>query len=172
MNFDPSKRTDFQIFKDGELMESGYMQLNDISIDGKAISYNITLYGGLGDFFYGLKYNEDGTTKTLADLRYFIEDSNGNVLPADSELDFTINKELVYESFMKDYSVEGNELTDTIAFIPAYNGYYDDFDSSRCLINTNGLLTQAFPRSITESGTTYTTKNGFGEASLENDYTE
>lgn len=172
MNFDPSKRTDFQIFKDGELMESGYMQLNDISIDGKAITYNITLYGGLGDFFYNLKYNEDGTTKTLADLRYFIEDDNGNVLPADSELDFTINKELVYDSFMKDYSVEGNKLTDTIAFLPAYNGLYDDFDSSRCLVNTNGLHTQAFPRSVTESGVTYTTKNGFGEADLENDYTE
>lgn len=170
INFDPSKRVDFQIFKDGELVEDGYMQLNDVLIDGDKISYNITLYGGLGDFFYGLKYKEDGTTKTLADIRYFIEDNNGNVLPEETEMDFIANKEFVSECFDNDFSVEGNKLKDTITFMPAYNGLYEDFDSSHCLINT--VNQTIFDTSYTEDNVTYTPYNGYGFANLEKDYTE
>ena len=173
INFDPSKRVDFQIFKDADLIESGYMQLNDISIQESRITYNITLYGGIGDFFYGLKYKDDGTSKTLADIRYFIEDENGNVLEDAEEMDFEVNKEFVNKCFNKDFTVEGNQLTDTITFIPAYNGVYDDFDSSKCLVNTHNLSTDIFPTTKEDDdGTEYTTLNGFGLASLEKSYTE
>ena len=172
INFDPSKRVDFQIYKDADLIESGYMQLNDISIQENNITYNITLYGGIGDFFYGLKYKEDGTTKTLADLRYFVEDNNGNVLPEDEELDFEVTKDLVSQSFAKMYNTDTNKLLDYIAFVPAYNGLYEDFDSSKCLINTYGYNSGVFPTSKTESGVTYTTLNGYGLATMNKDYTE
>lgn len=172
INFDPSKRVDFQIYEDADLIESGYMQLNDISVFENKITYNITLYGGIGDFFYGLKYKEDGTSKTLADIRYFIEDSEGNVLPESEEMNFDVTKEFVSESFDKDFTEEGNELSDVIAFVPAYNGIYDDFDSSKCLVNTNGLTTDVFPASLEDDGTTYTPYEGYGLASLEKDYTE
>lgn len=148
------------------------MQLNDISIQENNITYNITLYGGIGDFFYGLKYKEDGTEKTLADLRFFVEDNNGNVLPEDEELDFEVDKDLVAQSFEKDYNYGGNKLLDYITFIPAYNGIYEDFDSSKCLINTNGSLSGIFPTSKEDGGRTYTTLNGYGLASLDRDYTE
>lgn len=148
------------------------MQLNDISIQENNITYNITLYGGIGDFFYGLKYKEDGTAKSLADIRYFIEDDQGNVLDESEEMNFEVNKDLIYEAYTKDYTQEGNELLDTITFIPSYNGIYDDFDSSKCLINTNDISTDIFPTSKEEDGTTYTTLNGFGLASLEKDCTE
>ena len=171
INFDPSKRVDFQIFKDGELIEDGYMQLNDILIDeGNKITYNITLYGGVGEFFYGLKYNEDGTTKTLADIRYFIEDSGGNVLPADTEMDFIANKTFVSECFDNNFNVEGNKLKDTITFMPAYNGLYEDFDSSHCLINTEGQ--DIFPDTTTVDNVSYNAYNGYGLASLNKDYSE
>ena len=169
VNFDPSKRTPFKLYVNADIAESGYIQLTDISVNNSEITYNITLYGGIGDFFYGLKYNEDGSQKTLADLRYFIE-QNGIILPEDREFDFTINKDLVYNSFNKDWTVDNNELLDYLAFIPAYNGLYSDFDSSKCLINTNGQNT--FPTSIIEDQTTYTPYNGFGSASLNQDYTE
>lgn len=172
INFDPSKRVEFQIYKDADLVESGYMQLNNISIQENNITYNITLYGGIGDFFYGLKYKEDGTAKSLADIRYFIEDENGNVLPEEEEMNFEVNKDLVYEAYTKDYNQEGNELLDTITFIPSYNGVYDDFDSSKCLINTNDLSTNVFPTSKEDDGVTYETVNGFGLANLEKSYTE
>lgn len=172
INFDPSKRVEFQIYKDADLVESGYMQLNNISIQENNITYNITLYGGIGDFFYGLKYKEDGTAKSLADIRYFIEDDQGNVLSEDQEMNFEVDKNFIDECFHKDFTEEGNELTDTITFIPAYNGVYDDFDSSKCLVNTNGLSTDVFPTSKEDDGTTYSTYNGYGLASLEKSYTE
>ena len=133
------------------------MQLNDISIQENNITYNITLYGGIGDFFYGLKYKEDGTEKTLADLRFFVEDNGGNVLPEDEELDFEVTKTLVAQSFEKDYNYGGNKLLDYITFVPAYNGLYEDFDSGKCLINTSGSQSGIFPTTTTEGGTTYTT---------------
>lgn len=145
------------------------MQLNDISIQENNITYNITLYGGIGDFFYGLKYKEDGTEKTLADLRFFVEDNSGNVLPENEELDFEVTKTLVAQSFEKDYNYGGNKLLDYIAFVPAYNGIYEDFDSGKCLINTSGSQSEIFP---TTAPGGYTTYNGYGLASLEKDYTE
>lgn len=135
INYDPSKRVDFQIFSDGELIESGYMQLNNISLDDQNVTYNITLYGGIGDFFYGLKYNEDGTTKTLADLRFFIEDDNGNVLPEETEMDFIINKDIVYKCYNQICNEDGRTLTDFMTFMPSYNGLYEDFDTSKCIVN-------------------------------------
>lgn len=166
VSFDPSKRVDFQIYNNSDLVESGYMQLNSISIKEAIVSYNITLYGGLGDFFYRLKYKEDGTNRTLADLRYFIEDSEGNVLPEDTEMNFTINKDFVNNCFNQDWSTEGNQLNDVITFVPAYNGLYENFDNSTCLINT--VNDTIFPKSKDE----YTPYNGYALAKLNKSYTE
>jgi hypothetical protein len=168
-SFNPSHRVDFQILNDGELMESGYIQLNSVSGIGEDKKYNITLYGGLGDFFYGLKYKEDGSTKTLADLQFFVEDSSGNYRDKDDELTFSINKEFVSDCFDKNWNVVGNKVNDFITFIPANNGFYEDFDNGHCLIAADGAI---FPTSKTEDDTTYTTQDGYALASLKKDYTE
>lgn len=167
--FDPSKRVDFQIYNNSYLVESGYMQLNSISINKAVITYNITLYGGLGDFFYGLKYKEDGTNRTLADLQYFITDESGNLLPENEEMNFTINKEFVNNCFNRT-TWDGSTIYDYITFTPAYNGLYENFDNETCLINTNG--TSLFPTSASDSGNTYTPYNGYALASLNKAYTE
>jgi hypothetical protein len=168
--FDPSKRVDFGIYNNGYLVESGYMQLNSISIKQAVITYNITLYGGLGDFFYGLKYKEDGTIRTLADLQYFVTDEDGNVLPTDTEMNFHINKDFVNTCFNWSKVNDGSQIYDFLTFIPAYNGLYENFDNETCLINTNG--DNLFPTSKTDSGTTYTPYNGYGLAKLNRAYTE
>lgn len=168
--FDPSKRVDFGIYNNGYLIESGYMQLNSISIKQAVITYNITLYGGLGDFFYGLKYKEDGTIRTLADLQYFVTDEDGNALPADTEMNFYINKDFVNTCFDWTKVNEGSQIYDYLTFIPAYNGLYEDFDNESCLINTNE--NSIFPTSKTDSGVTYTPYNGYGLAKLNRAYTE
>lgn len=168
--FDPSKRVDFGIYNNGYLVESGYMQLNSISIKQAVITYNITLYGGLGDFFYGLKYKEDGTIRTLADLQYFVTDEAGNALPADTEMNFYINKDFVNTCFDWNKTNEGSQIYDYLTFIPAYNGLYENFDNETCLINTIGDT--LFPVSKTDSGVTYTPYNGYGLAKLNRAYTE
>lgn len=169
VQFDPSKRVDFQIFDNAFLVESGYAQLNNISIKKNIINYNITLYGGLGDFFYNLMYDEEGEKKSLASLRYFIEDLQGNVLPADKEFDFRITKELVSQCFNYMGNI-GNQLYNYLSFVPSYNGIYEDFDSEHCLINTHN--SNLFPKSISEGGVTYSTYNGYGLAELNKSYTE
>ena len=171
--FDPSKRTPFELYKNAELIESGYMQLTDINITNHKITYNITLYGGLGDFFYSLMYKDDGEKKTLADLWYKIEDENGNLLPQNSELDFRINKEFVQTSWDKLKSnASGNTINNFIQFAPAYNGLYDEFDNSSILVNTYASQIFNLENSKTEDGVEYTSYNGFKMAKTNRDFTE
>lgn len=170
--FDPSQRTPFALYKNSELLESGYMQLTDITIKNKKITYNITLYGGLGDFFYSLMYNEDGEKKTLGDLWYKIEDENGSLLSKENELDFVINKDFVKASWdkLKD-GASGNTINDFISFAPAYNGLYDEFASNKFLVNTWG--SQLFMHNnITENDVEYSPYNGYLLAEVATEFTE
>lgn len=152
VEYDPSKRIPFQIYKNSNIVESGYLQLNAVNIDSYKVSYDTTLYGGLGDFFYGLSYKEDGEKLTLADLNY------------KDVLTFKINKEYIQDCFNN--PMDGRLLT----FIPSLNGLYDDFDNDTCLINTNNST--IFPTEQTEGNIKYTTYNGFGLAKLNKSYDE
>lgn len=152
VEYDPSKRIPFQIYNNANIVESGYLQLNAVNIDSYKVSYDTTLYGGLGDFFYGLSYKEDGEKLTLADLNY------------KDNLTFKINKEYIQDCFNN--PMDGRLLT----FIPSLNGLYDDFDNDTCLINTNNST--IFPTEQTEGNIKYTTYNGFGLAKLNKSYDE
>lgn len=152
VEYDPSKRIPFQIYKNSNIVESGYLQLNAVNIDSYKVSYDTTLYGGLGDFFYGLSYKENGEKLTLADLNY------------KDNLTFKINKEYIQDCFNN--PMDGRLLT----FIPSLNGLYDDFDNDTCLINTNNST--IFPTEQTEGNIKYTTYNGFGLAKLNKSYDE
>lgn len=79
--FNSLAKTPFAIYNDlNEIIESGYVRLDKVNRKGGGLcSYTITLFGGLGGFFYDLMYNADGSKKTLADLSYSIE---GVVTPA------------------------------------------------------------------------------------------
>jgi hypothetical protein len=66
--FDANKRIPFELFRDGDLIESGYLQLNNIKYKNNCYTYEITLYGGLGDFFYNLSYDAEGNDLSLATL--------------------------------------------------------------------------------------------------------
>ena len=143
VEYNPSKRIPFKIYNDANLVESGYAQLDSISLNENEITYNITLYGGLGDFFYELAYKETGEKLTLADLTY----------KPDAGLDFQITKEYIKDCF--EQPLKANRL---ITFFPALNGVPDNFDSSAALIN---------PKDQTIfSGDTY------GLAKLNKSYTE
>ena len=75
VDFSASRKTPFVIFNEmNEIVESGYVKLDDVVRTKGLLEYKITLYGGLGSFFYGLSTNEDGSKRTLADLDYFGHD--------------------------------------------------------------------------------------------------
>ena len=125
--FVPSERVPFILLQDGNLTEMGYVKLNNIIWDGYFYTYQITLYGELGNLLYELSYNIDEETNevsplTLGDLDYGFTQ-------------FRINKELVENAWKRldgDSSVAGNEyrMFDTINFMVSYDGIpqADNFD--------------------------------------------
>lgn len=69
-SFNPNIRNEFVLTNNGTYIESGYVQLNKITNTLSGTKYAITLFGGLGDFFYNLDKDEDGNKKTLSSLHW------------------------------------------------------------------------------------------------------
>lgn len=163
VSFNASKKAPFTLYLDHDIYESGYVKLDNVSTNGFSTKYSITLYGGLGDFFYNLSINDDGNELKLKDL-----DFGGG----QDEFNFTINKETVKEAWdtLNDYH-PNRPITkwDKINFMPAYNGTPDDFDANKILINTKdtSLATAAM-----NDGKYYGTKDGFVLADLPDEMTE
>lgn len=132
VQFDPARKTPFAIFNEmNEILEEGYVKLDKVSRNGVNIEYTITLYGGLGSFFYGLMYKEDGQKKTLHDLDYF--DKNGRRIHS-----FPLQPDAssVNDAWMH---LAGNATTynnwNVLNFAPAYNGLPDGFDCKKAIYN-------------------------------------
>lgn len=149
--YNSSKKAPFQLFKGSTLYEEGYAKLDNIKRAGEQITYSLTLYGGLGDFFFQLSTNDDGNQKKLSDLDY-----TGSGV---TEFDFTTNIDTVKEA----WDALKNNTTGKwqyINFIPAYNGTPSDFDCDKMVIDTSGT---SMPTKVAESdkGNTkwYTVKN-------------
>lgn len=168
--YNPSKRVPFQLFSNGDLVETGYAKLDNVIKDGYKIKYEVTLYGGLGDFFYGLSYGFDyddydsDTEQTkdeelkLKDLTYYSPSADD-----DTEFNFNITKDAVYNAWrvLGGYTspTGDNEKWKYINFAPAYNGLPDDFDSNKVLINTSGYTggcKLSVQSGATVDGVTYT----------------
>ena len=172
--FNPSIRTPFSIYRNGELIESGYMQLNSVTIKNKLINYNITLYGGLGDFLYSLMYSNDGEPLKLSDMVYGVNDyDTGEVIEdSASEMNFIINKRFVWDCFQNVGKNNDNTIYDYITFVPSYNGLPENFDSDKVLINTYGNSYISPTTSTTVDNKTYSTYNNYILAQLPRKYTE
>ena len=187
-DFNPSKRTPFDLYIDGELYETGYVKLNNVNRTHNKIVYNITLYGGIGDFLYNLSYRDDGEQLRLSDLAYLI--TGGTSGNPTSELDFKINIHSVYSAWTRlgTHGAMGMPMFDVINFAPAYNGYPGDgFDADKVLINANaggftgetrinsaGTITtyNGFPTAITIDNQTYQTLEGYGYGEINGKMTE
>lgn len=164
--FDPSRKTGFQLFDGtGNLLESGYVKLDNILRHGADIQYAVTLYGGLGSFLYGLSFDSDGNQKTLASLDYL-----GTGDP-DRELDFTIDAGAVQSAWVRLLSnpTGVTDPWDVINFAPCYNGIPDRFSPGKGLIKPTEV---GLPGSITVEGETYNTVNGWALLNMAKDMTE
>ena len=161
--FNPLARTPFEIRNDlGEIVESGYVKLDSIKRERGNIPYSISLYGGLGSFFYSLSYNEEGDKLTLADLAY-LDGSKG-------ELDFNINAGNVASAWnvlkaKNETPPPALEKWGVLNFVPAYTGIPEDFDADKAvakITDSQGRLS-AFGLALTktEDGKTYSTNNGY-----------
>lgn len=166
--FDPMRKTPFEIYDEtSTCLESGYIKLNSISREGADISYNVTLYGGLGSFLYGLSYNADGSKKTLADLTYTLVDESKisfDQYPIDN------GRDLVYEDFCiragltPPFGYEMYPIHYVIGFAPCYNGLPKDFDSDKIIISPSEYSNALYR--VTEDGVTYAPYNDLSSSSF------
>ena len=148
-DFNASKKLPFNIYTAaGQIIVSGYCKLDKVS----PTAFSVTLYGGLGDFIYGLSYDSAGEKRSLASLDY------------GEDLDFTINKTAVADAWAR----LGGDTTkpakwDIINFAPCYNGIPSDFNADKALIDTD-LLGIVPP--VTIDGVQYDAAKGGGYALL------
>lgn len=162
--FNPLARTPFEIRNNlGEIVESGYVKLDSIKRERGNITYAISLYGGLGSFFYSLSYNEEGNKLTLADLSYISDDG------VDTELDFNINAQNVFNAWNTIYQtpIAGayrDERWDVINFVPAYTGIPDDFDADKAVaqVTKSGVvINPSLKTSASDGSKVYSTIDGY-----------
>ena len=159
--FDPTRKTTFTIYNElNEVLESGYCKLDSISRKRSRVEYKVSLYGGLGAFFYALSYDEEGNKRTLADLKF-----TGQNAP-ETELDFPITKDSVLGAWKRlNGDASQSALWDIINFAPAYNGLPSGlFDASKALI-----VAENAGLSVPEG---YSTTGGYVLATLPMEYTE
>ncbi len=147
--FDPCRKTSFVIYNEAqEILESGYLKLDEIVTTRRKHEYKVTLYGGLGSFLYGLSYDAGGDKLTLADLDF------------GETLDFTIDRDTVSKACTR--LDNGNALTkyDIVNFMPCYMGLPPSpFDANKAIVKA---ATAGLPTAQGE----YTAKDGFALVTL------
>lgn len=148
--FNPSKKVPFTLYRNGEIVESGYCKLDSVKRNRENIQYNITLYGGLGQFLYNLSYRDDGEQMKLSDLDY----GSGK-----DDFKMTISKETVKDAWIHITGVRAiSNKYDKINFAPCYNGIPKDFSADKVAIDVWSFKANR-PR-LFEQFTT--SKNGYG----------
>lgn len=157
VDFNASKKAPFKVYANGELCEEGYIKLDKVNRTGNNISYSCSLYGGLGDFFYALSQNANtGEELRLCDLDYYTGGTE--------EFNFVVSANTVYEAWEALRNGTDGKWQH-INFMPAYNGYPDDFDADKVIINLSGTTLQ-------RNDGPYTPKDGCVLASLPEELTE
>lgn len=183
--FDPKKRVDFVLEQNADIVERGYLQLNTISVENNVVKYSMTLYGGIGDFFYNLMYDASGNTMSLADLYYGWKDASGNVYTREEERTNKLikwNSAYISSSWSAiKYGVTTDTIKNWITAVPTYSGLYDDFDSNKVLCNVGGFqeyegydpIRPYMPSQKTQDGSTYSiTEDGYAIITAERDMVE
>lgn len=175
--YDPHKKVNWFINRNGIIVNRGYCTLDNIIMKSKVnITYQLTLYGGIGEFFYALSYNEDGSPKTLYDMFWNWYPKTGLIghgtatnpeTESNSTL-FKLSADIVascWHNLNPLYTYEGTtDIDKDVTLVPCYTGLYEDFDSKHMLVSTYNhyayrhlmptetadSLTRAFPNSYTD----------------------
>ena len=148
-DYDPHKKVNWIINKNGVLVNRGYCTLDNIVIESeREIYYNLTLYGGIGEFFYSLSYNDDGSVKNLSDMfwNWYPKTSlvgHGVATTESNEKTKTLMEcsaaivSQAYRGLSPYYQYTGTtEFEKDVVFVPCYCGQYEDFDSKKMLVST------------------------------------
>ncbi len=159
--FNPTYRIPFTLYVDNDIFESGYVKLQKVTVKGAVTTYEISLFGGLGQFLYNLSTDwNTGEKKSLADMRYFgnwAEEGHPEIDEVD--LGFTINKETVKEAWdnIQHAPGAGYDKWTHINFAPCYNGLNDKMTNDKAVVNMRGIDSDLFPNRRVIGAETYHT---------------
>lgn len=160
--FNPSRKECFCLYRNGEPMESGYVKLDKVTKRNGRITYDITLYGGLGQFLYNLQYKEDGEKMKLSDLEY------------NTDFNISIDRNTIKDAWQHITGMkEVDEVYDIVNFAPCYNGIPENFSADKIAIDVESFKSDdALYDSFVKSKNGYTTVDGWMIAELEKEYDE
>lgn len=152
--FSALRKTPFTIYNElNEVVERGYIKLDGVSKNRGMVEYKVTLYGGLGLFFYNLMYKDDGTKKTLADVRYKTSDGTFTSIAGHFGQAGGYSMMLDAWSYLAhpeeyDPSEYDNWWANIINFAPAYNGLPDKFSADKAVVKRDsfGNMPVMFPK--------------------------
>ena len=140
--FNAMDRTPFEILDEKSTrIVSGYCQLMKVQREGAlVVSYDIALYGGLGNFFYRFNVKDDGTPMTLADLTYTDVDGAEHLGPEGQDTEVYLDKSemidvLRYETGESTSVPDIFRYVNFLRFAPARNGKPDKFDTKKVRIS-------------------------------------
>ena len=121
--FNASQLSDFQLFLNNELWQTGTAQLQEISIKDNVISYKVVLFGSITRVMSMLLNSdiEDDNNKLLRNLKY------------KSKLTHTLTPETIGRMWDGHNHTGYIDLQDYMQYIPCQNGLYDNFSSNKAL---------------------------------------
>lgn len=156
VNFSALKRTPFTLYDDtGIVLMRGYIKLE--KAEGKGFS--ITLYGGLGKFFFDLTYDGAGNKLTLADCPYRVNTTwyHANQITIRCARSAVLN---AWGALRYGAPASGTEF-DIINFIPCLNGtqYPFKFDTNKAAYREGNDISLQYPDLYTSFHDSDTGKN-------------
>lgn len=157
--FSAIRKTPFTIYNElNEIVESGYIKLDEVTRNRDMVEYKITMYGGLGLFFYNLMYKEDGSKKTLADIRYRYGNGGYTFIPGYFGQVGGYGMLQDAWAYLRDpegydFEAADNWWPNIINFAPAYNGLPDKFSADKAVVKREsfGNMPIMNPKSGAES---------------------
>lgn len=169
-SYNPSYRVPFTLYVNGDVYESGYIKLDEITRHGRDVQYSVSLFGGLGQFFYNLDTDwNTGEKKKLSDVKYMSLSENSA-----NEFDMTMYKDTIEDFWaIGAFNIDDEEsqaVTDYLNFAPCYNGIPENLSADKVLINMHGNST--FASGYTSGSTTYSAWHGFSLGKVPEEMTE
>ena len=146
IHFDPTKKANFKLLYNQELLMQGYCKLASVTINSSKSRYNMNLFGQLGNIFLELQqlsFNPDVETDPN-NLKYTI----GVLQGYDEEekpiyvryIDEVMNKDLVTQSWTEEpqhLDLTQATTNDIIGFACSNQGFNPDFDSKAINVFTD-----------------------------------
>lgn len=128
VEYEPLWKNRFRLYLDDNVYQTGYFKLENTDLH----SYNITLFGSLGDILRQLNTKDDNNTALDARIKNLFYDDT-------DPFEHTIDRNTVVNSFQGtnvetsyyDYGSQSIANESILAYAPTYQGSYPNFNESK-----------------------------------------